>query len=160
MRRSNPVALRSSLYLTRGTVSIREELGIKKPGPKIRKLLTKRRKKPFDLGKQTTCTTFFRITGISYVGNDDFSKIVAVFSNRQKSFLFKFYNNILGLNTRTSHFGVNVSRICFFCSKKTPVEQNDESFIHLFFSCTTTRNWQVQFLTRFFPEFGILSESD
>jgi hypothetical protein len=147
------------------SVSIREELGIKKPGPKIRKLLTKRRKKPFDLEKQTTCKTFFNITGITYVGNDDFSKIVAVwtwagFSNRQKSFLFKFYNNLLGLNTRTSHFGANVSRVCFFCSKKNPMENNDETFIHLFFSCTTTRNWQVQFLTRCFPEFGILSESD
>jgi hypothetical protein len=110
------------------SVSIREELNIKKPGPKIRKLLAKRRRKPFDLSKQTTCLTFFRITGMVFIGNDLFSKIVSVwtwpgFTNRQKTFLFKFYNNILGLNVRTSHFGANVSRVCFFCSKKTLLYQ-------------------------------------
>jgi hypothetical protein len=45
------------------STSIREELNIKKLGPKIRKLVTKRRRKPFDLGKQTTTTSFFCITG-------------------------------------------------------------------------------------------------
>jgi len=147
------------------SVSIREELNIKKPGPKIRKLLAKRRRKPFDLGKQTTCTTFFRITGIAYIGNEDFSKIVSVwawpgFTNRQKTFLFKFFSNILGLNTRTSHFGINVSRVCFFCSKKNPGIPNDETFIHLFYNCNTTRAWQAQFLTKCFPEFGLLPDNE
>jgi hypothetical protein len=143
------------------TVSLRESLNIKKPGPKIRALMVKRRKKPFDLGKQRTVKTFFRITGIQYVGNELFSKIVAVwteqgFTNRQKSFLFKFFNNILGINTRTSHFAENGTRVCFFCSKKNPPERHDESFIHLFYTCSTVRTWQQQFILRCFPEMGNL----
>jgi hypothetical protein len=62
--------------------------------------MVKRRKKLFDLGTQQTVKTFFRITGIQYIGNDLFSKIISVwnepgFRNRQKSFLFKYFNNIL-----------------------------------------------------------------
>jgi hypothetical protein len=107
------------------SISLRESLNIKKPGAKIRGLLVKKRKKPFDLEEQQTCKTFFRITGIEYVGNELFSKICSIwnvsgFTNRQKSFYFKFFNNILGLNTRTSHFAVNANRGCFFVLK-TPL---------------------------------------
>jgi hypothetical protein len=120
------------------SISLRESLNIKKPGAKIRGLLVKKRKKPFDLEEQQTCKTFFRITGIEYVGNELFSKICSIwnvsgFTNRQKSFMFKFYNNILGLNTRTSHFAVNVNRTCFFCSKNTPPAQCGRNFYSFIF---------------------------
>jgi hypothetical protein len=73
---------------------------------------------------------------------------------------YVFFSNILGLNTRTSHFGINVSRVCFFCLKKNPVVPNDETFIHLFYNCNTTRAWQAQFLTKCFPEFGLLPDNE
>jgi hypothetical protein len=147
------------------SISLRESLNIKKPGAKIRGLLVKKRKKPFDLEEQQTCKTFFRITGIEYVGNELFSKICSIwnvsgFTNRQKSFMFKFYNNILGLNTRTSHFAVNVNRTCFFCSKSNPPLNADETFIHLFFSCGTTRSYQRTFIRTCFSEMGNLPEID
>jgi hypothetical protein len=39
--------------------------------------------------------TFFKITGIPYIGNDTFAKIISVwnisgFTNREKTFIFKF----------------------------------------------------------------------
>ncbi len=127
--------------------------------------MLKNEKKPFDLGEQQTCKTFFRITGIEYVGNDLFSKISSLwnqsgFTNRQKPFLFKFFNNILGINTRTSHFAVNATRGCFFCTKSNPPLITDETFIHLFFSCSTTRSYQRSFIRTCFPEMGNLPEPD
>jgi hypothetical protein len=41
------------------TLCLQDSLNIKKPGPKIRGIMAKRRKKPFDLGKQQTCMTYF-----------------------------------------------------------------------------------------------------
>ncbi len=103
--------------------------------------------------------TFFRITDIPYVGNKMISSITAIwtvpgFTNRQKSVIFKYFNNILGLNTGTSHFAANATRVCTFCAKKNPPEVNDETFLHLFHTCSTTRIWQQQFIARCFPEMG------
>jgi hypothetical protein len=116
--------------------------------------MLKRRKKPFNLETQQTCKTFFKITGILYIGNDTFAKITAMwnisgFTNREKTFIFKFYNKILGINTRTSHFAANPTRGCFFCSKLTPAVVTDETFLHLFFSCPVTKNWHDQFMAAY-----------
>jgi hypothetical protein len=71
---------------------------LKKPGKKIRMALVKRRKKPFNLETLTTCQTFFRITELNYIGNDLFGQVVELwirsgFTNRMKTFIFKFFNN-------------------------------------------------------------------
>jgi hypothetical protein len=50
----------------------------------------------------------------------------------------------------------NGARLCFFCPKKNPPEQNDETFLYLFFNCPNVRAWQQQFFMRCFPELGIL----
>jgi hypothetical protein len=74
------------------------------------------------------------------------------FSNRVRVFLFQFYNNILGLNTRISHFVPNQNRACTFCTitgNINPVP--DESFIHLFLNCETSADWHSQFLSIYFP---------
>jgi hypothetical protein len=140
-------------------------LQLKKPGEKIRSILVKRRKKPFDLENNPTCKKFFEITGITYVGNELYSKNLTVwtwsgFSNRQKMFLFKFFNNTLGINVRTSHFAPNGTRICFFCSKLRVDERNDETFEHLFFSCPTVREWQSRFISKCFSELPALDASE
>jgi len=77
---------------------------LKKPGPKIRESLLKKRKKTFDLAKQPQSVTFAKITNTVLPNNVVFGEIVALwskngFNTRVKTFLFKFYNNILGLNT-------------------------------------------------------------
>jgi hypothetical protein len=90
-------------------------------------------------------------------------------SNRIKTFLFKYFNNILGINTRLSHFVANRNRGCTFCEIKNtvvplqvqnpvPVPIPDESFEHLFYGCMTTREWQSKFLECHFPPDFIASE--
>jgi len=68
-------------------------------------------------------------------------------TNSYREFLFKFFNNYLGLNTRLSHFVQNFSRSCTFCSIRNII--TDETFKHLFFECNTTRSLQQQFEAEF-----------
>ncbi len=103
----------------------------------------------------TTVKTFFQLIETPYTGDNSFSDNVSwwnmyILPNRICMFAFKFYNNILGINTRTSHFAVNPTRACTFCSLATPPPHPDESFIHLFLNCPTIRNWHSNFLTLFF----------
>jgi exonuclease III len=55
--------------------------------------------------------------------------------NKIREFLFKFCNNLLGVNCRVAHFNRNISEGCTFCSinKRFPVPR--ETFSHVFFHC-------------------------
>jgi hypothetical protein len=66
-----------------------------------------------------------------------------------REFVFKLRNNILGLNTRVSHFNNNVNRGCTFCSINGDAAPPDEDFSHLFFACRITNNLLCNFLNRF-----------
>jgi hypothetical protein len=81
---------------------------------------------------------------------------ISGFTFREKSLIFKFYNYILGINTRTSHFAANPTRECFFCSKMALAVNTDETVLHLFSTCLTTRNWQEQFVALFISILGNL----
>jgi hypothetical protein len=74
------------------------------------------------------------------------------FKNDFRDFLFKFYNNFLGLNTRVSHFVQNFSRNCTFCTLKNTA--NDETFSHFFFTCETTAAIREKFYNEFFSDLG------
>jgi hypothetical protein len=139
------------------SISLFNSLQLKKPGVKIRSIMSKRKKKPFNIESLQTCKKFFEITDLEYIGNEYFSKNLSMwsqsgFTNRQKMFLFKFYNNTLGINVRTAHFVPQGSRLCFFCSKKRPNERQEETFIHLFYQCRTVHEWHVSFINKFLPE--------
>jgi hypothetical protein len=159
---------KKSIFLTVGK--------LKKPGIKIRELLLKRRKKPFDLSKQTQTTTFATVSGSTIPINAVYGSIISVWSNsaisnRFRTFLFKFYNNILGLNTRVSHFGTNVSRNCTLCSinqqsptqntlATVPVPVSDETFKHLFLDCSTTKNLHTDFIDEYFTGLRLENTND
>ncbi len=55
--------------------------------------------------------------------------------SRLRVFEFKYYNNILGLNTRVAHFNINVNAACTFCSKTGPWPAAAETMLHLFYYC-------------------------
>ena len=76
-------------------------------------------------------------------------------NNRIRTFIFKFYNNLLGLNTRLSHFVANQTRGCTFC-EGTVTPAPDETFIHLFLECPTTFDWQNQFLRKYLPHLAFM----
>jgi hypothetical protein len=59
---------------------------------------------------------------------------------RMKTFKFKYYNNVLGLNTRVAHFNNTVSAECTFCNIAGPRPAPAESLSHLFYYCPYTAN--------------------
>jgi hypothetical protein len=122
---------------------------IKKPGKKCRLFLSEGRND--DISNLTTCKSFFRIINLDYVGNKNFSTCLSWWGlnclpNRVRTFAFKFYNNILGLNQRTVHFAANPVRYCQFCHLDRAANPPDESFLHLFLECPTVRAWHAEFL--------------
>jgi hypothetical protein len=60
--------------------------------------------------------------------------------NDVRTFIFKFYNNILGINTRVAHFVRNHPRTCTFCDIGRVPEEFEENMSHLFFDCRYVEN--------------------
>jgi hypothetical protein len=76
------------------------------------------------------------------------------YPDKLRELIFKFRNNLLGLNTRVSHFNANTERACTFCKlNNVPVPVPDESFRHLFFDCEQTRISLVRFFNKYMPDF-------
>jgi len=139
------------------SMSISENfLHLKRPGKKIRESITKKRRTELDVSKSRTVTSFCTITQTVSPTNDIVGTWLGLWntggiSNRIKTFLFKFYNNLLGLNTRVSHFVATQSRACTFCDGHGITVPPDEKFNHLFMECPTTFDWHCQFLGKYFP---------
>ena len=138
-------------------VSIKEDYQkVKKPGKKIRIAMAKHRKKCFDIKKAKATVTFCEVSGTVFTDPDSYGFRISIWStrgllNRTRTFLFKYFNNILGLNVRLSHFVNNQQRGCTFCSLNNVGNLPDETFSHLFYDCETTKSWHLQFLREHFP---------
>ncbi len=86
--------------------------------------------------------TFFRTIEVECPG---IRRLKALYSNWNVSYLnsnirefsFKYYNNILGLNSRVAHFNREINAGCTFCniSNNRPIPK--ETTIHLFYFCPT-----------------------
>jgi hypothetical protein len=57
------------------------------------------------------------------------------FSNQDRTFFFKLYNNVLGYNNAVAHFVQGHSPYCSFCELNRSPDQNNETPLHLFFEC-------------------------
>jgi hypothetical protein len=55
------------------------------------------------------------------------------FSNQDRTFFFKLYNNTLGYNNAVAHFVQGHSPYCTFCDITRAPEQNNETPLHVFF---------------------------
>ena len=123
----------------------------------IRKILETQKISNIKRDKVRSIATFIRLTNINPIADNQRREILSCWNrhfypNRLREFLFKFYSNTLGLNTRISHFVENVDRKCTFCKLTNQNTINEESFRHLFCDCSTTKKLQNQFLREFFPE--------
>jgi zinc-binding in reverse transcriptase len=111
--------------------------------------------KKSNANKKTTTKTFFRLIGVAPPTEEEIEKKNILWSlsfipNKIREFIYKFKNNILGLNTRISHFNLNVSRACSFCILRNVLALvPDEKFQHLFFSCPSTSNIQSEIKNKF-----------
>ena len=115
----------------------------KKGSKSCRKILTKKTSKSIDSRKLTTVTTFFLLINLELPDTYTIGNFLSLWNlsylpNKFREFIFKFYNNKLGINIRTSHFGGG-TRDCTFCTLQG-YNEIDESFVHLFFECDTVNN--------------------
>jgi hypothetical protein len=62
------------------------------------------------------------------------------FSNHDRMFFFKLYNNTLGYNNAVAHFVHGHSPYCTFCDITGDPEQNVETPLHLFSECESVRD--------------------
>ncbi len=119
-----------------------EFLSLKNPGKKIWSWYRKKIRLSFNIRETKFFGTFHTITQATLPAGPVLRHRISMWNctgltNRLKTFIFKFYNNLLGLNTRLSHFVINQSRGCTFChGTADPVP--DETFLHLFYDCPVT----------------------
>ncbi len=86
-----------------------EFLLLKNPGKKTRASLTKKLRENNDISKAKFVTKFRDLTQTSLPNKEILGTRVSLWnlpglSNNVRTFILKFFNNILGLNTRISHF--------------------------------------------------------
>jgi hypothetical protein len=70
---------------------------------------------------------------------------VCFLDNSTRTFLFKFYNNILGYNHVVSHFVANHSPNCTFCDLTENANAERETPLHLFYQCESVENFLLFF---------------
>jgi hypothetical protein len=128
----------------------------KKGSRKFRKILGYE-KKAYDLSKLTQVTSFACITNTTVPRIERLKNLYSVWgrgylNNDLRVFLFKYYNNILGLGNRIAHFVQNVDARCTFCVLENRADPVPESFEHIFFSCPSTQAILKYFFERFFTK--------
>jgi hypothetical protein len=108
------------------------------------------------LKKNKRVTTFYRLVGLPVPEKKTIESLnspwtYSKYPMKLREFFFKFRNNLLGLNTRVSHFNANVRRHCTFCAVTRPNQQNlpDETFEHMFFSCPHTMKLYENFFVKY-----------
>ena len=117
-----------------------------------------------NLPKLTQVTTFLTLTSSANIDIIRLRGMMGAWNNsflpgNLRTFLFKFYNNILGLNARVSKFNQQIDPSCTFCSIKNLRPAEKESFAHLFYYCETTQKILAEFFKRYFtintPEISV-----
>jgi hypothetical protein len=126
----------------------------KKGSKPFRRILDVFDSKKINLKNSTRTKTFFRLIALQIPEDEYLKKLnmqwtVSVFPIKLRGFTFKFRNNILGLNTRVAHFNNNINRGCYFCVNKNVQPIPDETFLHLFLECDTSRLIIQQFYRKF-----------
>jgi hypothetical protein len=135
---------------------LRDFIPLKNPGKKIRVTLAKKRRKQFKLEDQASVKKYLEVTGTVFPGESLFEKLVTLWNcngilNRIRTFLFRFFNNTLGINTRLSHFVPGHPRGCGFCVINGLVPPPDETFKHIFLDCPVVHNWHENFISNYLP---------
>jgi hypothetical protein len=116
---------------------------IKKGSKKFREILfcSKVKKKP----KNNILNKFFRILSVDPPDPHLFKHFYLgwarnFLSSEIKTFLYKYYNNVLGFNYRIAHFLPEREPECTFCIIKKNFPAERETPRHIFWSCPTTEN--------------------
>jgi hypothetical protein len=123
----------------------------KKGSRPIRKIFEAVRNKNVKIKNRTNVKTFYRLIDVPIPDPDVIIQTNQQWScnfypNKVRDFIFKFYNNQLGLNIRVAHFNRDVERGCTFCRITNRLPVPDENFEHIFFSCDSTSSVRLNFI--------------
>jgi exonuclease III len=129
--------------------------GCRKGSKRIRKILMKINYGESEIKKLPAIKNFLRMNNITEVENKVMQNAHALWganflNNAMREFILKFYNNILGLNTRVSHFNRAVMRHCSLCTSNNMANPFDETFNHLFNDCSITKRLKKAFIEKNF----------
>jgi hypothetical protein len=113
-----------------------------------------------------TVTTFFSLIGIPRSDESVLKNCWGMwnanyYGNVCREFIYKFYNNILGLNSRVCKFVPGHDAECTICKvsgESRPVQQ--ESFVHLFYECVHTDKYRDAMCSALFPEIINLADME
>ena len=113
-----------------------------KKGSKICRKILMGPSNNFNTCDTTTTNSFFNICGVPVPDSDTLESVLPLWTinaipNQLCEFIFKFFNNKLGINTKTFHFG-GTNRFCTFRSI-VGNPNTDETFEHLFLACPITK---------------------
>ena len=129
-----------------------------KKGSKLfRRILTKTPKKVVEknIKQMSQVKTFLRLTETNELETIRTKSMLGAWNNfflqgAIRTFLFKFYNNTLGINSRVAKFVPETDPSCTFCSILNLRPSPKESFTHLFYFCPTTNSIVKEFFARYF----------
>jgi hypothetical protein len=129
----------------------------KKGSRPFRKILERSDNSKIKLKQKNTVKTYFRLINLEIPEERNLEKLYRIWNldflpNKLREFSYKFRSNILGINTRVSHFNRDVNRHCTFCALKNKNPCPDETFLHLFFDCPETNKVLLDFLRNYCPE--------
>jgi len=124
----------------------------------FRRILLAKELKRWKVENLNTAKTFIEITGVTKPDTaiikfcwGEWSN--GYFNNRCREFLFKFRNNILGLNARVCKFVPGINAECSLCIvENEPRPIPSESFAHVFFDCPHTSRYRSMVEKKLFPE--------
>jgi hypothetical protein len=137
----------------------------KKGSKKFRTIFCMNRSNKIKCKSKTTVKTFMRLISLPVPDEKTLETINCQwqknhFTMRVRDFIFKFRNNLLGLNTRVSHFNPEVTRGCTFCSLKNVVPVPDEDFAHLFYDCEFVKPSVMRFIDTYLSDLHFTNESE
>jgi hypothetical protein len=114
----------------------------------FRNVLVQNNIKGLKIENLNSVQTFFSLMEVPTVNESLLRKLWGAWSksglgNRTREFLFKFFNNRLGLNARVYHFVENIQAECSLCiAGDEPAPIQSETFVHLFYNCSFTEKYR------------------
>jgi Reverse transcriptase (RNA-dependent DNA polymerase) len=108
----------------------------KKGSKTIRKILTKNKKIEISHNIVKFSSNTETVIGIEMAAKINSFWNSHFLSSNLSTFYFKLINNVLGLNYILCHFLPNIDRNCTFCNLAANPDEEDESPLHFFFSCS------------------------
>jgi hypothetical protein len=130
----------------------------------FRKILQYEENKSLNISNLNSVTTFCALIGLE-IPDSAILKCCwgewknRCLTNRCQEFVYKFRNNILGLNSRVRNFVPNVNGSCTLCTEgNEPAPVNSETFMHVFYECVYSCKYRNKLIEKFFPELSNAEE--